>query len=64
MVLAKGIARVITPLIFILLVVCAFIYKKKIEPVISDKNRKIINLVVLLIFIIVSIWTVATVFFR
>lgn len=63
MIFAKEIARVVIPLIFILLVVCTYFYKKKIEPTLSENNRMIVKTGVLIIFVIISIWAVASIFF-
>lgn len=63
MIFRNEVARVIIPIIFILLIIGASFYKKKIEPSLSDKNLMVVRTIVGIICLIIAIWTLATIFF-
>lgn len=63
MIFRNEVARIVIPIIFIILIIGASFYKKKIEPTLSGKKLMIVRTVVGIIYLIIVIWTLATIFF-
>lgn len=58
------IARILLLILFILLLIFLNYFKNKIKPLLNKKTLLIIQIIVGIIFMVVTIWMVSTVFFR
>lgn len=62
MIYKNGLLRIIIPIIFIILILGSYFYKKKIEPTLNNKSLLIIRTSVVFLCLVVAVWTFGNIF--